>query len=47
VFAVDGVTDVAATAEIAEAVWVDLDQAALLPLAPLTATLLGIAPAGR
>lgn len=47
VFAVDGVTDVAATAEIAEAVWVDLDQAAQLRLAPLTATLLGIAPTGR
>lgn len=42
VFAVDGVTGAAPTAEIAEAVWVDLDEAALLPLAPLTATLLGL-----
>lgn len=46
VFAVDGVTEVAATAEIEEVVWVDLDQAARLPLAPLTATLLGLDGSG-
>ncbi|WP_449386192.1 NUDIX hydrolase [Cellulomonas soli] len=44
VFAVDGVVDAVPTAEIAEAVWVDLEQAARLPLAPLTATLLGLHP---
>lgn len=32
-------------AEIAEAVWVDTAQAAVLPLAPLTAGLLGLDPA--
>lgn len=44
VFAVDGVSGATPTAEIAEAVWVDLEQAARLPLAPLTATLLGLDP---
>lgn len=43
VFAVDGVTGAVPTAEIAEAVWVDLAEAEALPLAPLTATLLGLA----
>lgn len=40
VFAVDGVTGAVATAEIAEAVWVTPAEAALLPLAPLTADLM-------
>lgn len=39
----NGVTGAVPTAEIAEAVWVDLAEAAALPLAPLTATLLGLA----
>lgn len=43
VFAVRGVTGAVPTAEIAEAVWVTPDEAATLPLAPLTATLLGLA----
>ncbi|GAA3809991.1 NUDIX hydrolase [Cellulomonas soli] len=47
VFAVDGVVGAVPTAEIAEAVWVDLEQAARLPLAPLTATLLGLDVAQR
>lgn len=44
VFAVDGVDPASAapTAEIEEAVWVTLDEAARLPLAPLTAELLGL-----
>lgn len=49
VFAVDGVTGVVATAEIAEAVWVTPAEAARLPLAPLTVDLLreveAVAPA--
>jgi 8-oxo-dGTP pyrophosphatase MutT (NUDIX family) len=40
VFAVDGVTGVVATAEIAEAVWVTPEEAARLRLAPLTVDLL-------
>jgi ADP-ribose pyrophosphatase YjhB (NUDIX family) len=46
VFAVEGVTDAVAAAEIAEAVWVTPAEAALLPLAPLTVDLLAQA-AGR
>jgi 8-oxo-dGTP pyrophosphatase MutT (NUDIX family) len=42
VFAVDGVTDVVATAEIAEAVWVTPEEAGRLPLAPLTVDLLAL-----
>jgi len=42
VFAVDGVTGVVAAAEIAEAVWVTPQEAARLPLAPLTVDLLGL-----
>lgn len=42
VFAVDGVTGVVATAEIAEAVWVTPEEAARLPLAPLTVDLLAL-----
>lgn len=41
VFAVDGVIDVVAAAEIAEAVWVTPEEARRLPLAPLTVDLLG------
>lgn len=40
VFVVDGITDAVPTAEIEEAVWVTPDEAARLPLAPLTADLL-------
>jgi 8-oxo-dGTP pyrophosphatase MutT (NUDIX family) len=45
VFAVDGVTDAVATAEIAEAVWVTPAEAARLPLAPLTVDLMAQAGA--
>lgn len=45
VFAVEGVRDAVPAAEIAEAVWVSPDEAALLPLAPLTVELLGEADA--
>lgn len=44
VFAVDGVRDAVAAAEIAEAVWVTPAEAARLDLAPLTADLMAGRP---
>lgn len=46
IYAVEGVTSAVPTAEIEEAIWVNLAQAATLPLAPLTADLLGISRPG-